>query len=50
MNPDLREHRVVQRHDRLGAGLRGLGTLLKKEQDIDTAQRRFTATPARGRS
>jgi MoxR-like ATPase len=34
----------------LGAGLPFVGTLLKKEQDIDTAQRRFNATPARGRS
>ena len=34
----------------LGAGLPFVDTLLKKEQDIDTAQRRFTATPARGRS
>jgi MoxR-like ATPase len=32
----------------LGAGLPFVGTLLKKEQDIDTAQRRFSATTSRG--
>ena len=34
----------------LGAGLPFIGTLLKKEQDIDTAQRRFSAAKTGGRA